>query len=167
MKRTNGSVCAPNVTDGASCSLGHCAGVDNPSANFAPCPTVPLSTTPAPTVKAKCTVKDNPNCPKLSDKFMSMLSDITDRVDDLKKEILRMDAECKKTQANLEAQIINLKKLETDTYAELALATKDYNENSMSSIQKTEEFHRITETLGTGTFTCNVNIASYETELCD
>jgi hypothetical protein len=78
-------------------------------------------------MQEKCNIRNNPDCPNLADKLMYMLSDVSDRVSKLRREVLRMETDCKNTENNMKEQIGNLNKIESDATADLAFATKTLN----------------------------------------
>jgi len=162
----DGSVCAPGDPQAKQCGLGDCAGEGNPNSTLPQCSTGSVLTTSPPLEKVKCTLKTNPDCPKLADRLMYMLSYIVSRVTNLQRVLLRMETGCKKTEENEKDQISNLVKLEAGATADLALATKTLNENTVSASQKTVEFEGLTNELTRERSTCWSNIANINIEMC-
>jgi len=161
----DGSVCG---LDGELCGLGGCAGEEDPNnGTLHQCPVGDMwTTTLPPDFKEKCNVRQNPDCPNLADKLMYMLSDVTDRVSRLHKEVSVMETDCKKTENNMKEQIGNLVKIETDATADLALATKTLNENNVAASEKQVEFDQLTAEMMHMNATCESNLHSIEIEEC-
>jgi len=169
MVRTgDGSVCDPGADRGQPCGLGGCAAEDDPNnGTLQPCPSVISGTTTLPPdFKEKCTLRHNPDCPNLNDKLMTMLSDVTDRVSQLQREVFRMEMDCQQIEDKKRETIGNLVKVETDATADLALATKTLNENNEASSQKQVEFDRLKLEMLHMNTTCTMNFKSLDTEEC-
>jgi len=164
----DGSVCAPDGGQGEPCGLGECAGENDPNnGTVRPCPRGDTwTTTLPPDFKEKCNLRNNPDCSNLADKLMFMLSDVSDRVSALQREVLRMETDCKKTEDNMNQQISNLVKIETDATADLALATKTLNENNVAASEKQVEFDRLTLEMTHQMSTCELNKHNLRMEEC-
>jgi len=126
----------------------------------------PNSSAPLPNPKEKCTLRDNPNCPNLADKLMFMLSDISDRVSQIKREQLRMEANCKSIQENLKDQIGDLVKIQTDATADFAFAAQTKRENQLAAGEKQVQFDQLTNELAHEMSTCRTNQENLYSEEC-
>jgi len=114
----------------------------------------------------KCSVSSNPNCAKMQEKFMYIQGGIEDKRDELMDQMAKLEADCKHTQENLQAQIAFFEGLLKDQQTALAGATKKQNNAEESTRLKTIELKELTGDYAQMTETCHNNYQTLEGEEC-
>lgn len=114
----------------------------------------------------KCSIRNNPNCDKLKDKFLLMQTNIEDQAEGMKDELAATRKNCQDTQDNYDAQIAELERRLMDEQTSLAEGTKAVNEageqSRMKSIQLSEVDLEYKKTMSE----CHKNIEGVQTEIC-
>lgn len=116
--------------------------------------------------RKKCSIRKNPNCGKLRDKFLNVQSGIDDKRRDLEEELAALQTGCDETRTQLESQMKFFEVRLKEEQEALATATKHEDEATEDSRQKTIEKEdsekEYTETMEG----CEISITNLEGELC-
>merc|ERR1719183_2529444 len=75
----------------------------------------------------KCSMNDNPNCPKMQEKFLYIQEGIVDKRDELQQQLSKLEADCASLRMQLEAQVSYFEGQLKDKQTELAAGTKKQN----------------------------------------
>jgi len=114
----------------------------------------------------KCSIRNNPDCDKLKDKFLLMQTDIEDKSDGMKDELAATRKTCKDTQANYDAQIAELTHRLMDSQTALAEATQAENTAGEQSRMKSQQLVKGDIEYKRSMSECHKNIEGIQTEIC-
>jgi hypothetical protein len=111
-------------------------------------------------------MNDNPNCPKMQEKFLYIQEGIVDKRDELQGQIAKLEADCESLKMQLESQISYFESQLKDKQVELAAGTKKQNNAEEQSRLKTKELNGLNADYEAMTTTCHTNYATLEGEEC-
>eukprot|EP00747_Dinoflagellata_sp_TGD_P156417 gnl/TRDRNA2_/TRDRNA2_177661_c10_seq3.p1 gnl/TRDRNA2_/TRDRNA2_177661_c10~~gnl/TRDRNA2_/TRDRNA2_177661_c10_seq3.p1 ORF type:complete len:907 (+),score=200.21 gnl/TRDRNA2_/TRDRNA2_177661_c10_seq3:93-2723(+) len=114
----------------------------------------------------KCSVKKNPNCKHMRDKFLQILSGIQDKADSMRRQLAKVRLGCETQTKNLEAQIDESETRLKEQQSLLASATKDQNEAEGNSRMKNIELKALQKDYAKTMAECRLEITKYQTEIC-
>jgi len=116
--------------------------------------------------KGGCSLRTNPNCLNLQNKFLIIMSDTVDKRDELLDELEKLRISCAKTKHTLEAEIEAFEIKLGSENAKLAEATAGENsaaeEAKMKGLQHEEMQHAMFETRES----CSSKLRQFESEIC-
>eukprot|EP00747_Dinoflagellata_sp_TGD_P156415 gnl/TRDRNA2_/TRDRNA2_177661_c10_seq1.p1 gnl/TRDRNA2_/TRDRNA2_177661_c10~~gnl/TRDRNA2_/TRDRNA2_177661_c10_seq1.p1 ORF type:complete len:899 (+),score=218.17 gnl/TRDRNA2_/TRDRNA2_177661_c10_seq1:93-2699(+) len=114
----------------------------------------------------KCSIKDNPNCQHMRDKFLQILSGIQDKEGKMLRQLSKLRYRCDLQTKNLEAQIDDHESRLKEQQALLAQGTKDQNEAEGNSRLKNIELKTLQKDYAKMMAKCKNEITKYQTEIC-
>jgi len=113
-----------------------------------------------------CTVRQNPNCQRLKDRFWQILTTVMDKSDQLKEEVTDVQRNCKQLQANVQAQIAAVEIHAKESEASLARATEELDEAQEQSRLKDVEVADLTRDYNKQMRKAKNAIRAYGQEIC-
>jgi len=114
----------------------------------------------------KCSIRTNPNCDQLKDKFLFMQAAVVEKSDVMKASLADMETQCKATQQNYDAQISDLQKRLKDQETTLAETTKTVIETQEQSRLKEQQLKEAKKETAKLKGDCKTNLDGLLTELC-
>jgi len=114
----------------------------------------------------KCVSKETPSCQMMTDKLMRVGATAADKVDMLKREMVREQSNCESTKTNYEAQMAQLESLQKDAQTELAQGTEMQNQNEEQSRLKDQQTRELRQDYQKMMSQCGNNLHSIRTEMC-
>jgi len=116
--------------------------------------------------EAGCTLRTNPNCFNLQNKFINIQGEIVDKRDALLGQIRDLDASCRITQEELSASISRFESRQDGCSAGLAQGTGEENEAEKEAKAKGQEHHTLEVAMLQSRTECTNNMRQFESELC-
>ncbi len=116
--------------------------------------------------RAKCTLRDNPNCQAMQDKFLQMQTGIVALKERLEESLAELQRTCQLARENLEAQIKGLETQQLEEETNLAEGTKNLNTAQEQSRLKSIQHHEQTVEMAETMERCRTNINNFKSEMC-
>merc|ERR1740123_2458319 len=140
---------------------------DNP-----PLPQVPLPSDPCKGItydaggKGGCTLRTNPECFNLQNKFINIQGEIVNKRDELLKEIHDLETNCEQTQKTLKEEIEKFEARHDEGNALLAESTGGENAAAEMASEKGEEHTQLEAGMLKSRKECSAKMRQFESELC-
>jgi len=115
---------------------------------------------------AKCTVAGSPNCPLLRDRFIDIQSGIVDKRDDLKRQIAKLEEDCKNSVDNIKGQISDFETKLKKAQTHLAESTEQLNDAMEQSRLKSIQLAKVYKEWMVEMERCKTTIFNLKTEIC-
>jgi len=116
--------------------------------------------------KGGCTLRTNPNCKNLQNKFVTIQSDTVDKRDELLDELDKLNKACALTKKTLEAEIESFEIKLGSENSKLAVSTSGENSAVEEAKMKSEQHEQEEDTLMTTRKSCSENLRQFESEIC-
>merc|ERR1719409_1461985 len=116
--------------------------------------------------RRKCSIRTNPDCDKLKDKFLVMQAAILEKSDTLKDELNKMENECEETKKNYLAQMNDFQTRLKDQQTMLAEGTKTIVEAEEQSRLKQKQLDELGMEGKRIQSECRQNTKSLASEIC-
>merc|ERR1719414_7728 len=116
--------------------------------------------------KGGCTLKTNPRCFNLQNKFINIQGETVDKRDSLLKEIATLMRNCEKTQKALSDSISLFETKHDTATSDLAEATSKENEAGKEAIEANDEHNRLAKGMFASRKSCSKGMRTLESELC-
>eukprot|EP00928_Gymnodinium_smaydae_P039016 TRINITY_DN26760_c0_g1_i1.p1 TRINITY_DN26760_c0_g1~~TRINITY_DN26760_c0_g1_i1.p1 ORF type:complete len:551 (-),score=138.06 TRINITY_DN26760_c0_g1_i1:1105-2598(-) len=115
---------------------------------------------------SKCSIKNNPSCLPLQERFLLIQAGIKDKKDELQEELNHMEKDCSDGSANFRAMIDDFESRLKDQQTKLASATQKLSVSNEQMRLKDKEFKKLKSTWGSETTTCHGNYENFESQMC-
>merc|ERR1740123_127584 len=116
--------------------------------------------------KGGCSLRTNPNCHNLQNKFVNIMSDTVDKRDDLLDELDKLNKGCALTKTTLEAEITSFEIKLGSENSKLAEATSGENSAAEEAKMKSKQHEILEGALMTTRKSCSDNLRQFESEIC-
>jgi len=116
--------------------------------------------------KGGCTLRSNPRCFNLQNKFINIQGETVDKRDELLAEIAKLEKNCEQTQKTLSEQISVFETKHDTSTSNLAEATSGENDAGKEAVEANEEHSRLAKGMLASRKQCSAKMRTYESELC-
>jgi len=113
-----------------------------------------------------CSLRTNPNCKNLQNKFVTIQSDTVDKKDELLDTLDKHNKACALTKQTLEAEIQSFEIKLGSENSKLAESTAGENSAAEEAKMKSEQHEQEESTLMTTRKSCSENLRQFESEIC-
>jgi len=113
-----------------------------------------------------CTLRRNPNCLKLKDRFWQILTGVMDKSERLKKEVTDVQRNCKELEANMQAQISGIENHVKESQVLLSRATEELDEAQEQSRLKNIQLGALTRDYNKQMRKARDAIRAFQQEIC-
>lgn len=114
----------------------------------------------------KCSVSDSPNCDKLRGKFVRMLGETSDEIDEQKSNLAKLESACKKTRETYESQLAELDARNKEQQVVLAEGTRNLVEANEQIRLGNLEMKRLMKELQRTFLECKQGLLDLSSEMC-